>query len=273
MTAKAKNKTRNNPAPRAEAQTQTIALNQSVNADELKALFNAFLECCVGDNPAGTSVVVTKENGKTTFSRRVGETVTKVVSVVKTTLKKAVAQTRSMLRTAWNWTIARLTTVRDFVKTTAAGTKAYICVKAAQLAIAGLILWYMAVAAVRLGCAGIKSAYLRTKNFVTLKTMRMIAWTVHRWNLLKAWSIATWIQVKPHAVQAGRIAAVTAVLYVFATATVLVTCLAVAVLGLSVYDRASESLVHKTNRKSTSNGGRKKLNTASSVTQKSLLGV
>ena len=269
MTKKATKRTNVNSKP--QPQTQTLVLNPPANLDEMKALFNTFLECCVGNNEPGSSIVITKENGKTTIARRVGETVTQAVTFVKAAVKKTVAKTGSMLRSAWNWAIARLKSVCKFVKTTTVKTMTYVSCKAAQLLLAGLIAFYMAKLAVRNTYRKTKAALVAGYRWCKTKTMQSVAWTVCQWKALKAWSIATWIQAKPYAKQAGRIAAVTAVLYVFATATVLVTCLAVAVLGLSAYDRACESLVNTTNRKSTSTG--KKKNTVSSPKQKSLLGV
>lgn len=268
MTKKAtkRNKVNSQPQP----QTQTLVLDQPANLDEMKALFNTFLECCVGNNEPGASIIITKENGKTTIARRVGETVTKAVTVVKTVVEKTVAKTRSMLRTAWNWTISRLKTVCKFVKESAVKTKDYVLCKAAQLLLAGIIAFYMAKFVVRNTYRKTKAALINGYRWCKSKTLQLAAWTVCQWKALKAWSIATWIQAKPYAKQAGRIAAVTAVLYVFATATVLVTCLAVAVLGLSAYDRACESLVNTTNLKSALTGKKKDV---SSPLQKSLLGV
>ena len=261
MTSKAKNKSRNNTGCQAQPQAQTITLNQPNSAEELKVLFNTFLECVGNGSQAGSQIVITKEDGKTTISRRVGETVTKIVTVVKNTVKTVAAKSRSMCRIAWNRTIAFVTAIRNGIAAVTRKTKAYVCLKAVQLSISALILY-----------AKIKSSVIRTKNHIVRKSVQFAAWTVRQWNALKVWSIATWTRVKPHAVQIGRIAAVTAVLYIFATATVLVTCLAVAVLGLSAYDRTCESLVNQTNRKSTSTG-KKKRDAFSSPKQKTLLGV
>jgi len=218
------------------------------------------IDClCVSPLPT-TEIVAARVDGPVTVTQYIVNTIYTTAKNTKNTARKIVGKTASIVRFAWNWMKAKLVAGAKSVKNAGVKTKAYVGEKAAMLMVktilAGLFVYAQSIRFRHFVKRSVIAGYRRTKATaiylcVSTKKKVIVLWNDARnaYASAKAWMIQTWFQYKPVCIQVLKIVGVAAVLYVFANAVLLSSCLIVATLGVHAYDQARLNLATQPARK------------------------
>ncbi len=206
-------------------------------------------DCFCTANETTSAIVCARVDGPVSVTHYVVGVVSQATTTVTRTVKTVAAKVVSVARSVWNRVKATLSAGAGLVKAAAIRTKRYVKEKASQAAVYTL-----------LGLLHARAYGVRGWNRV--KTFSVSTWNRTRANVIalhnriraacasaEAQAIETWCKYKPVAVQVGKIIMVAAVLYVFASAVLISSCLIVATLGVHAYDQARLNLATRPARK------------------------
>lgn len=226
----------------------TTSTINNVNSFITENLSSSVIECFCETGSTYTALIVAPQTTTQTLPQRACAAVKNSAAAAATQVRKTVSKVRSFFGSLWNQAKSILQRISARVNSAAVGVKRFFVTRTAKT----VTLCRKTIASSKAKAVAVSGKVRRhlraAKTICVCQYLIVRAWLKVQCHRFAAWSLKTWLQVKPALRQVLRIGIFAMILYIFANAAVLASCVLVATLGVAAYDRAHASLLSQSSQ-------------------------